>query len=502
MHTTQPALPLFAASIHPKAACCHAPALSAMGEALAVAQGDADALRLKKCVVAIEAGVEEYGSVTMRRQWKPVRTGFEACRRAYEEGERWVTSGSEDAVLGNGGHRGGGEVGREVSALGRAGGPPEVGQGADHEHADSLKRLRPLPSDAVPAVDPDAINWNDVYWGYESNRSERRMIVRPLPRSITDRIPLELVEHILDSLRWETRDLYNCALLYLFDGSLVSRAPTPPLGYPPVNAPHLSKVALNILDDILLFQLSHLADVSPEQRRCAESIVRKLGPSLDSLAFGFKYGLQPHDWHHLSFLACCTRLSTLQLLVKANPIDSWQGLVSGLHEMLSRCSSPVMRTLQVYIYMLAPGGSPSTSTHPDSEFWTIDLTQIHVIMKQPLFDALQDANIHFGGRRGDARLTCDTVLTAEEMERRLRLILEPWDKRGILTAEGYNEPTAEELPQRKPEEARITEERDPSGGASGEEAQSSEDEIVLTLDQEDEDGREAAVSDLVESSEG
>ncbi|EPT02295.1 hypothetical protein FOMPIDRAFT_1047990 [Fomitopsis schrenkii] len=269
---------------------------------------------------------------------------------------------------------------------------------AYQEHKNSLYRLSPLPSDGVLAVDPDGINWNDCYWGYKhwgGNRSERRMIVRPLPRSITDRIPLELFEHILDFLRWETRDLYN--------------------------------------------------------------------------------------WPDLSFLACCTRLSTLELSFKANPIDSWQGLVTGLHEMLSRCSSPVMRSLGVFICMVAPEGSPSTSIHPDSEFWTIDLGSIHDIMKQPLFDSLQDAT--------------------EEMERRLRLILEPWDKRGVLTVDSqcYYELTDEELRRGKAEEARITEEGDSSAGA---EAQSSKDETVLTSDQEDEDGREGAVSDLVESSEG
>ncbi|EPS93707.1 hypothetical protein FOMPIDRAFT_1055733 [Fomitopsis schrenkii] len=123
-------------------------------------------------------------------------------------------------------------------------------------------------------------------------------------------------------------------------------------------------------------------------------------------------------------------------------------------------------------------------------------------MDQPLFDPLQHASID--SRRGDnySRLTCDAVLTVEETERRLRLIFEPWDKRGILTVRGYNDPTDEELQRRNPEEGRMAEEGDSSAGTNSEEAQSSEDETVLASGQEDEDGRDGAVSDLVESSEG
>lgn len=88
------------------------------------------------------------------------------------------------------------------------------------EHLDSLLRRLPLSANAmqreVPAVDADGIDWNDYYWGYhwtDDNRSERRVIVRPLPLSITNRISLELYEHILGFLLWERKDLYNCALV-------------------------------------------------------------------------------------------------------------------------------------------------------------------------------------------------------------------------------------------------------------------------------------------------
>ncbi|EPS97126.1 hypothetical protein FOMPIDRAFT_1052675 [Fomitopsis schrenkii] len=80
----------------------------------------------------------------------------------------------------------------------------------------SLAKLRaPRLSSALEVdSDPNSIDWSDYYWGYNGyNRRKRRTIVRPLPQSITDRIPLELVGHILGFLRRETWDLYNCALV-------------------------------------------------------------------------------------------------------------------------------------------------------------------------------------------------------------------------------------------------------------------------------------------------
>ncbi|EPT02287.1 hypothetical protein FOMPIDRAFT_1047984 [Fomitopsis schrenkii] len=249
------------------------------------------------------------------------------------------------------------------------------------ENLDSLEELRPLPHDAVLAVDPGCIDWNNYYWGYDylgGNRIERRSIVRPLPRSITDRIPLELFERILGFLQYEMEDLYN--------------------------------------------------------------------------------------WQHLSVLACCTSLSTVLLRAEANPMDSWQGLVTAFREILYRLSSPAIRTIRVEISMQAPKDSPSVSAHPDSEFWTIDLGVVHDLMKRPLFKALQDVNIHVSLSYPTTRLTCDAVLTEEAMERRVRLILEPWDKRGILTVRGRSEPTDEELRQENAMHRRESEEE----GASGE----------------------------------
>lgn len=88
--------------------------------------------------------------------------------------------------------------------------------GCPHCGTYANNQISPLPVDIAPAVNPDALDWNDYYWGYigyDGEREQRRTIARPLPPSITDRIPLELYAHVLSFLRWDTQDLYNCALV-------------------------------------------------------------------------------------------------------------------------------------------------------------------------------------------------------------------------------------------------------------------------------------------------
>ncbi|KAI0727107.1 hypothetical protein C8Q72DRAFT_475761 [Fomitopsis betulina] len=453
-----------------------------------------------------------------------------------------------------------------------------------------IRRIRPLPPDAVLAVDPDGIDWNEYYWGYRldasgSNRSERRNIVRPLPRSITDRIPLELFEHILDFLLWETKDLYNCALvcrawrhhsqcllyahvaiehraaydalgrslrngrsgylarastlyiqgsqtqstiplvsgrymcslrcltcyscimppyhsslplafsgfsvlihltlrhfqlnsftdlrsiicslkslrdLNLTHGSLLARArATDSSHFSPFKAPQLTQVTLGDLQDTLFSDLAQwfvsteiccgctilsLLVRDESQRPSTETILQKLGPSLDFLDYVLDY---PDSWRHLGVLLCCTNLSTIGLQVCANSMDSWQGHVTALHHILSSLASHSLHTIQVYVFMCAPEPNPSDSAlaRPDSEFWAVDLGLIQDLLQTPVFASLQHARISICNEDG-SRLTRDAVLTAEEMERRIRLILEPWSRRGILLARSY-ELTDEEIRRNK-----------------------------------------------------
>lgn len=75
------------------------------------------------------------------------------------------------------------------------------------------------------------------------------------------------------------------------------------------------------------------------------------------------------------------------------------------------------------------------------------------------------------------------MLTKEEMERRVRLILEPWDGRGILEVEGCNLSTMD-----SEEDPSDSEQQNSDDSIDGDDTQSFDDEIVHTSNQKDEDG--------------
>lgn len=70
---------------------------------------------------------------------------------------------------------------------------------------------------------------------------------------------------------------------------------------------------------------------------------------------------------HLGALACCTRLVTLELMLYANAIESWQGLVAAFSEILSNCTSPAIHTIRAQILMEPQHHIPHAA-HSDSEF--------------------------------------------------------------------------------------------------------------------------------------
>ena len=80
-------------------------------------------------------------------------------------------------------------------------------------------RLRPLPPSAGLPKDPDGFDWNEYYWGsnvyHRSHSHKQRTVIRPLPRTITDRIPIEVFEKVLTVMRYDGRlpGLYRCALV-------------------------------------------------------------------------------------------------------------------------------------------------------------------------------------------------------------------------------------------------------------------------------------------------
>ena len=75
----------------------------------------------------------------------------------------------------------------------------------------------PLSPEAAPEKNPDGFDWNMYYWGDNSPRreqpAERKTIRRPLPHSITNRIPLEVYEHIIHFLAGMHAPPYSCALV-------------------------------------------------------------------------------------------------------------------------------------------------------------------------------------------------------------------------------------------------------------------------------------------------
>ena len=75
-------------------------------------------------------------------------------------------------------------------------------------------RIEPGRAPQDPLTDYDGVDWHDYYWRYTSaRRHSRRHIVRPLPRHLTDRIPSEIIDYIIERLTGNQQDLYNCALV-------------------------------------------------------------------------------------------------------------------------------------------------------------------------------------------------------------------------------------------------------------------------------------------------
>ena len=135
-------------------------------------------------------------------------------------------------------------------------------------------------------------------------------------------------------------------------------------------------------------------------------------------------------------LTHCLRLQTVTLWIEVNPIDSWQGIVTALHEAFAHLSSAAIRTLDVMLWLGYSKGSPIASSHSDQEFWDIDMESIHSTLSQTLFDSLQKVSLTLRRMsRYASRLTSDAVVTAAGMDRRVRSILQPWDKREILSIE-------------------------------------------------------------------
>ena len=77
----------------------------------------------------------------------------------------------------------------------------------------------------------------------------------------------------------------------------------------------------------------------------------------------------------------------------------------------------------------------------DSVLGDIALEPIHNTIKSSYFNSLLDATVRVDTLSlgfGDGKhITRDIALTDDELANQLRLLLQPWDKRGILTIIDY-----------------------------------------------------------------
>ncbi|KZT71131.1 hypothetical protein DAEQUDRAFT_755936 [Daedalea quercina L-15889] len=168
-------------------------------------------------------------------------------------------------------------------------------------------------------------------------------------------------------------------------------------------------------------------------RLSVEHILEAGGPSLTDLEYKV-YG--PSEGSFLDPLVHCTHLSNVNLFCDVDPVDSWRAVVVAFHGTFSQLRSTRISTLQVMIWLdhSDPDG-PDASPHSDNEFRDVDLRPVQETIARPLFDSLVDVMIMVGRSSPGVRLTSDLVITAEKMERRIRSILQPWDKREILAVE-------------------------------------------------------------------
>ena len=117
-----------------------------------------------------------------------------------------------------------------------------------------------------------------------------------------------------------------------------------------------------------------------------------------------------------------------------NPMDSWRGIVTALCDIFSQLSSDQIHTLQIQLSLTrqTPLDGPDASQHLDSEFADIDLAPIRQAIARLLFNSLGSVRIDVVRLHGAPALTSDASLMADEIERRIRSVLQSWDTQGIL----------------------------------------------------------------------
>ena len=120
--------------------------------------------------------------------------------------------------------------------------------------------------------------------------------------------------------------------------------------------------------------------------------------------------------------------------------NSWQDLVTTLHNIVLHISSHRLQQLRLTFDFRSSNNIPHELPPKDSVLGDIALEPIHNTIKSSYFNSLLDATVRVDtfslNSSDDKHITRDIALTDDELANQLRLLLQPWDKRGILTITG------------------------------------------------------------------
>ena len=133
-------------------------------------------------------------------------------------------------------------------------------------------------------------------------------------------------------------------------------------------------------------------------------------------------------------LTQCMRLSTLALYVECPHSKSWQDFVTTLHNIILHILSPRIQKLRL-IFNFKSSDTRSELTFTDSVLRNVALDPIYSTTRNSRFNPLLDVTISLGSfsNHRDYFMMKDIKLTNKELAHQLRFLLQPWDKRGMLT---------------------------------------------------------------------
>ena len=134
--------------------------------------------------------------------------------------------------------------------------------------------------------------------------------------------------------------------------------------------------------------------------------------------------------HLMKPLTHCFHLSILPLDVPFQNAMHGQRITTTLHGILSHISSPRIKKLQLTFNFRRYGAGIASLPK--------NLEHIHNTITRPLFDALLDVTLvlTLHNKSGSHCTVQDLIATRQELARQHRLVLRPWDERGILKITG------------------------------------------------------------------